>query len=223
MKALSMETSILQGEKEVKELVEYVMGNAEKLNAYDMEKEIFLRIMSIGHCAMERYFASNGSGDVGKEFVSEDGTALEKESTLRVRNYFSVFGKIKVPRTYYRGGEGCGIMPLDARVDFPERSYSYLLQEWMDVLSIRDSYKESEITLTRLLGLKVSSSRFEVVSGDTCKNYDEFYKAKELPSVESEGEKRQNVIPACFLAGIQDTVNLKLIFYLLLLTSLILL
>ena len=157
MKALSMETSILQGEKEVKELVEYVMGNAEKLNAYDMEKEIFLRIMSIGHCAMERYFASNGSGDVGKEFASEDGTELEKESTQRVRNYFSVFGKIKVPQTYYRGGEGYGIMPLDALVDFPERSYSYLLQEWMDVLSIRDSYKESEITLTRLLGLKVSS------------------------------------------------------------------
>jgi hypothetical protein len=29
-------------------------------------------------------------------------------------------------------------MPLDAQANLPERTYSYLLQEWMDLLSIRD-------------------------------------------------------------------------------------
>ena len=38
------------------------------------------------------------------------------------------------------------------------------------------------------MGLSVSSSRFEVVSGDTCKNYDKFYEDKELPCAENEGE-----------------------------------
>jgi hypothetical protein len=188
MKALSIEASILRGEKEVKDLFDDVKEKAEKLNAYDMEQEIFKRMMVIGHCAMEHYFARKGTGDIGKELELEDGTVLTKESTLRSRNYFSVFGKIKVPRSYYRGREDAGIMPLDAQVDFPERSYSYLLQEWMDVLSVRDNYKESEITLSGLLGLSVSSSRFEVVSGDTCKNYDKFYEDKELPCAENEGE-----------------------------------
>jgi hypothetical protein len=76
--------------------------NARGLYAYDMEQEIFKRMMVIGHCAMEHYFARKGTGDIGKELELEDGTVLTKESTLRSRNYFSVFGKIKVPRSYYQ-------------------------------------------------------------------------------------------------------------------------
>ncbi len=56
------------------------------------------------------------------------------------------------------------------------------------VLSIRDSFKESEITLSKLLGLKVSSSRFEVVNQESSKNYELFYEEKDLPSSDSEGE-----------------------------------
>ncbi|MCP4055458.1 MAG: ISKra4 family transposase [Mesoflavibacter sp.] len=187
MKALSVEQSILDGEKELKELFKYVETDSKALKAYDMEKVIYSRIMRIGLAAMKCYFAEKGTGDVGTELSLDDGTMLKKESTLRGRNYFSVFGKIKVPRTYYRGVGPAGVMPLDTLTDFPERSYSYLLQEWMDTLSIRDSFKESEITLSKLLGLKVSSSRFEVVNRDTGKHYDKFYEEKKLPPSDSEG------------------------------------
>ena len=47
--------------------------------------------------------------------------------------------------------------------------------------------KESEITLSKLLGLKVSSSRLEVVNRDTGKHYDKFYEEKTLPSADNEG------------------------------------
>ena len=187
MKALSAERSILDGQKELEELFKYVETDAKALKAYDMEKVIFSRIMRIGLAAMKCYFAEKGTGDVGAESALDDGTMLKKETALRGRNYFSVFGKIKVPRTYYRGEGPAGVMPLDALTDFPERSYSYLLQDWMDTLSIRDSFKESEITLSKLLGLKVSSSRFEVVNQESGKNYDRFYEEKELPSSDSEG------------------------------------
>ncbi len=83
---------------------------------------------------MKCYFAKKGTGDVGVELELDDGTALKKESTLRGRNYFSIFGKIKVPRTYYHCVGQSGVMPLDALADIPERSYSYLLQDWMDTL-----------------------------------------------------------------------------------------
>ncbi len=190
MKALSVEQSILDGEKELRELFKYVKTDANALKAYDMEKEIFSRIMRIGLAAMKCYFAEKGTGDIGAELALDNGTVLKKESTLRSRNYFSVFGKIKVPRTYYRGANMAGVMPLDVLTDFPERSYSYLLQEWMDTLSIRDSFKESEITLAKLLGLKVSSSRFEVVNRDTGKHYDKFYEGKKQPLSDSEGESQ---------------------------------
>lgn len=188
MKALSVEKSILEGENEVKELFGFVTANSPDMKAYDMEKQIFSRVMLIGQAAMKCYFAEKGTGEVGDEVVLEDGTVLNKESTLRGRDYFSVFGKIKVPRTYYRCDGQPGIMPLDAYTDFPERCYSYLLQEWMDMLSIRGSFKESEMTLTGLLGLNVSPSRFEVVNRDSSRSYDRFYEGKKPPPPESEGE-----------------------------------
>ena len=50
-------------------------------------------------------------------------------------------------------------MPLDAQADLPDRCYSYLLQETMDYLCIRDSFDESKATLEKVLGIKISSSR----------------------------------------------------------------
>jgi len=188
MKALSVEKSILEGNNEVNDLFNFVKSNTHALKAYDMEKEIFKRVMLIGLAAMKCYFAETGTGDVGTDLVLEEGKVLNRESSLRGRDYFSIFGKIKVPRTYYRSEGQTGATPLDALVDFPERCYSYLLQEFMDTLSIRESFKESEISLTKLLGLNISASRFEVVNHDTSKNYDKFYDEKELPALNSEGE-----------------------------------
>lgn len=80
-------------------------------------------------------------------------------------------------------------MPLDAQADLPDRCYSYLLQEWMDHLSIRESFKESEGTLATLLGIQVSASRLEVVNQHsvTQDGDDEFYAQKPPPVPEQEG------------------------------------
>ena len=103
MKALSVEQSIFEGEQEVKKLFEFVKTNAEEFTAYQMEQEVFSRVMRIGFNAMKCYFAEKGTGDIGDELILEDGVVLSRESPLRGRDYFSVFGKFKVPRTYYRG------------------------------------------------------------------------------------------------------------------------
>ncbi|MDM8542078.1 hypothetical protein QUF90_13405 [Desulfococcaceae bacterium HSG9] len=100
MKALSVEQSILDGEKELKELFKYVETDTKSLKAYDMEEEIFSRIMRIGLAVMKCCFAEKGTGDAGAESVLDNRTVLRKESALRGRCYFSVFGEIKVPRTY---------------------------------------------------------------------------------------------------------------------------
>jgi hypothetical protein len=59
----------------------------------------------------------------------------------------TTFGKLKVPRSCYRLDGYSGVMPLDAQADMPDRCYSYLLQETMDYLSIRDSFDGSRATL----------------------------------------------------------------------------
>jgi len=188
MPPYSIEQTILEGELGVKQLFEFVKDNAEQMDAYPMEKAIFSRLMDIGIAAMKCYFAKKGTGDVGNVLELEDGTTLKKEKRLLWKNYFSVFGKLGVPRTCYRGDGLEGVMPLDAQANLPERSYSYLLEEWMDLLSIRDSFGEASVTLNKLLGSGVSPSRFEVVNRESANSYDEFYENKEAPTPESEGE-----------------------------------
>ena len=190
MPAYSMEEMVLEGQMEVKELFEFVINNAEAMDAYSIEQSIFSRIMSIGLAAMKGYFAQKGTGDVGDVLQLEDGTILKREKRLLCKDYFSVFGKFAVPRTCYRAKGIDGVMPLDAEANIPQRTYSYLLQEWMDLLSIRDSFSEASFTLDKLLSLGVSSSRFEVVNRDSATSYDKFYENKEVPSPESEGSIR---------------------------------
>lgn len=184
----TVEQSIIEGEWEVKELFEFVQDKGGEFEAYGIEKAIFAKVMKIGLAAMKCYFAVKGTGNVGNKLELEDGTELKKESGFRERDYFSIFGKLKVPRTCYRIEDYRGVMPLDAEANLPSRCYSYLLQEWMNFLSIRDTFRESEISLEKLLGLKVSSSRLEIVNEESSRNYDEFYENKEIPSADSEGE-----------------------------------
>jgi len=188
MSAYSIEEMLLEGQMEVKELFEFVMNNAEAMDAYSMEQRIFSRILGIGLSAMKGYFAEKGTGDIGNVLELEDGTILKKEKRLLWKNYFSVFGKLRVPRTCYRTDGLDGMMPLDAQANLPERSYSYLLEEWMDLLSIRDSFGEASVTLNKLLGSGISPSRFEVVNRESANSYDEFYENKEAPTPESEGK-----------------------------------
>jgi len=187
MPAYSMEESLLEGHVEVKKLFEFVEDNAASMDAYTMEQNIFFKILAIGLLAMKGYFAAKGTGDVGDSLELEDGTVLKRQNSTSDRNYFSVFGKFPVPRNCYRADGVNGVMPLDAQANLPERTYSYLLQEWMDLMSIRDSFRESSCTLQKLLNLQISPSRYEVVSQESSNSYDEFYESKEPPSPESEG------------------------------------
>ena len=188
MQAFSIEEIIFEGENQVQDLFKFVKNMSISLEAYEMEKAIFARLMNIGLCAVTAYFASLGTGDVGPELVLEDGTVLEKQGGLYGRNYFSVFGKVKVPRTCYRGQNTEGVMPLDSKANLPCRCYSYLLQEWMNIFDIRDSFKESQVSLKKLLGLEISQSRFEIVSRESAIDYDEFYDQKSVAYFETEGE-----------------------------------
>jgi hypothetical protein len=184
----SLEESILEGKLEVSQLFEYIEKNAESMDAYQIEQEIYSRIRKIGLASMKGYFAVKGTGDIGEVLDLKDGITLKKESSLRPKSYFSVFGKFSVPRTCYRTKGHEGVMPLDAEANLPERTYSYLLQEWMDILSIRDSFSEASVTIRKLLCLEIRPSRVEVVNEESSSSYDKFYEKKQQPEPDSEGQ-----------------------------------
>ena len=188
MRAMSKEKCIADGKLGLQNLFEFVCKNAEFMQAYEMEQNILQFVLKIGFSAMEYYFAEKGTGDIGPELSLENGTILKKENRLHGKDYFSIFGKLKVPRSCYRLEGYSSVMPLDAQADLPDRCYSYLLQETMNYLSMRDSFNESQATLAKIFGLQISPSRFEVVSQDSSTSYDQFYEQKSPPALESEGQ-----------------------------------
>src|SRR2546421_13003887 len=93
MEALEVETSIAEGEQALQALLQFARDHAGKLEAHEAEKGIFKRLLPIGLAAMKLYFAQRGTGDVGAAIRRADDVLLPRETQLRGRDYFSLFGK----------------------------------------------------------------------------------------------------------------------------------
>lgn len=187
VQAFSLEKSISEGQVQVNELFKLIKEMAPESEAYEMEQEIFSNVMKIGFIAMQCYFAAKGTGDMGPELCSENEEVFKREGSLRGKSYFSIFGKFKIARTCYRGESGLGIFPLDAQANLPKNCYSYLLQDWMDSLSIEYSFEEASSFLEKFTTTKIYSNRFEAVSRESGMSYDQYYGQKDVPASSEEG------------------------------------
>ena len=188
MEAYEVEASIAEGEEGLQALVSFVRENAGQLEAHEAEKGIFKRLMPLGLAAMRLYFAQRGTGDVGPGVEREDGRVLLREGKLRERDYFSLFGKLKVPRTCYRVLGEPGVFPLDEHTNMPQRCYSYFVQEWMSVLAVEHPFKESAGWFDQLFELEVAESVLIDVAKEAHQDYEAFYRQQPAPSEQSEGE-----------------------------------
>jgi hypothetical protein len=237
MDALDVEMSIAEGEQALQALLKFARESADQIEAHEAEKGIFKRLLPIGLAAMKLYFAQQGTGDIGPALTRADGVLLPREQRLRERDYFSIFGKFAVARTCYRMPGEPGIFPLEAQVNFPERCYSYFLQEWMTLFEVEHPFKESSSWFEQLFDLDVAESVLMEVAKEAPQDYEDFYAQRPLcpedtagallvvsfdgkgvPMIKAEaaklkaklgtGEKRQKKKEA--LVGVSYTVDAKL-------------
>src|SRR6266850_7257598 len=181
MDALEVETSIAEGEQALQTLLKCVSESAGTLEAHEAEKGIFKRLLPIGLAAMKLYFAQRGTGDVGPAITRADNVRLPRETPLRGRDYFSLFGKFAVARTCDRTSGEPGIFPLDAQVNLPARCYSYFLQEWMTLFAVEHPFKESAGLFEQLFDLDVAESVLMEVAQEAPEDYEGFYTQRPAP------------------------------------------
>jgi len=186
MEAYDVELSVADGRAALGDLFRYVVSGASELEAHEVEEGIFRRLMPIGRAALMVYFAKKGTGDVGSSIERSDGKALGRQSSLSNRDYFSVFGKLPVPRTCYRTPGETGVFPLDREVNMPERCYSYFLQEWMNVFNVEHPFAEGQNLIKRFFSHALSQTAMQNVANDAHEDYDSFYEQK--APAQSEGE-----------------------------------
>lgn len=130
---------------------------------HQLELGLWKRLLAMGRAAMDYFLSLVGDGDEGERLSTAEGTLLKRSEHPHARRYVSIFGEFLIPRWVYvrREGQRIESAPLDARLQLPERDFSYPLQNWSQMLSVQMPYRQVGEVLDRLLGLQLSVSTLE--------------------------------------------------------------
>ena len=137
----------------LQQIAAYVQGEALGQDLYSVEKELFKRLLGLGHAFLSEVIARRGTGkadgpvEVGDEVLPYH---LDKE-----RTYLSIFGELQINRAYYWHQGKSGYYPLDAELNLPSRRYSYLLSEWAQSLVVEEPYEKAVHRVAELLGIQI--------------------------------------------------------------------
>ena len=136
----------------------------------------FKALLQMGFELLGYFFKQLGLGDQGPQVTLPDGRVLKRLQGLHERRYQSVFGVFTLSRWVYgvREKQAQAYVPLDARLQLPENSFSYLLQDWAQALAVEFSFEHVGEVLSRILGLKLGVSALERMNRALAEAMDDF-------------------------------------------------
>ena len=90
-----------------------------------------------------------------------DGRMVRRLKEPHVRRYLSIFGELFLHRRVYAEREKQQIerAPLDERLGLPAGEFSYVLEDWLQRLCLKESFHEAVADLRELLGSRPASVR----------------------------------------------------------------
>jgi len=155
-----------------------------------VERTVLSSVLLIGQQAIELLLALQGDGDLGEEVQTADGrTALrsEEKSTTLLR---SIFGQHAFQQFVYASGKGkaVSLRPISARLSLPAGRWSYLLQEFSQMLGVDQAYDQAMKNLGQILGSGFSVDTAERVNGHLGRSAGEFLADLPVPEQASEGK-----------------------------------
>jgi hypothetical protein len=186
---LAQETGFLKAQKQLEKMFDFVRQASEQEKRADqVERELLRQVLAMGLSLMKEFVSRAGPGDEGRQ-VEHEGRTL-KRLEKRSRRYLSVFGELQVERFVYaeRAGQKIELVPTDARLGLPERDFSYVLEDWLGRLSIKESFHEAVTSLDSLLGLAPSTASAERISQKMAEHAETFRMQQAPPPPDKEGE-----------------------------------
>ncbi len=176
--------------QEVESILRFVDADAQELELHEVERELFRQLLKLGQSLLERSIARRGTGKeaAGDTITTEAGVCLPYHTTKTRKNYLSIFGEVDIRRAYYWVKGEKGVFPIDEDLNLPERRYSYLLQEWVELLGVDCSFEQASDRLDGILGVKVWTQGVQNVSQAASTAVQPFYETEDAPAEETEGE-----------------------------------
>jgi hypothetical protein len=130
----------------------------EKLRLDQVERELFGHLLELGRRLLESYVVQAGNGDVGVTVEHLQHGLLRRSTELHAKPYQSIFGEFQINRWTYHEREGQKALhvPLDMSLGLPDQKQSYVLEDWLERLTISEPFEQAVKTLNELLGVKTS-------------------------------------------------------------------
>lgn len=157
--------------------------------AHEVEQHLFRKVMEWGLMMLRAFFRQTGNGDLGETFTLPDGRTLVRLPEPHDRRYVSVFGETELSRMVYgtREGQVLEFVPTDQRLSLPESEFSYLLQEWDQLLGIEHAYGKVRETIETILDLKQSVDSLERMNRQMAEAVPAFQASLPAPQPDQEG------------------------------------
>ena len=124
------------------------------------------------------------------EVIEHEGKELHRLPERRTRPYVSAFGPTPFTRDVYavRETQRQEVVPLDAKLGMPESDTSYLLQKWSGAQFVKESYKESQVTLQSILGFAPSVNSLEDMAAQAAEHAAAYLEQQRPVDPTTEGE-----------------------------------
>ncbi len=130
---------------------------------HEVEEMTFADLMETGRETIAAFIEEQKEDLPRPAEIEHEGKTLQRLPESRVREYVSAFGPTPFARDVYatRETQRQEVVPLDAKLGMPESDTSYLLQKWSSTQFVKESYKESHMTLAGILGFAPSVNCLE--------------------------------------------------------------
>jgi hypothetical protein len=163
---------------------------AEGLPVHEVENGLWELLLKTGRQAIQAFFDSHGTGDLGARITLPDGQEVHRLPVLHGRRYVSIFGEFVLSRTVYgsREGQSLEFVPLDNRLQLPASVFSYVLQDWDQSLAVEQAFSQVSRTIERMLHLKQSVDSLEGMNRQMAQEVSWFRDLQGSPPAVEEGK-----------------------------------
>jgi hypothetical protein len=166
--------------QEFDELLDFVIMDTETSTADQVERHIFRQLLRLGLLLLKAFFQMRSHNCNRESIVEASGLEIPYLAE-RERTYYSVFGKLKLVRPYFYSRGTGGRAPLDEALGLGEASYSELLREMHEQLSVYIPYEKAVAVMSRFFNIKLSKRVVQNMVSQDASVVTTYYEQKEPP------------------------------------------
>lgn len=174
-KIKSFETGLITEKlSEVFVMLEDSLDQEQRIDLF--ERDLLSRLLDLGREILELFVEKSGDGDLGETVSTPDQGTLRRSGEKQQRRYQSIFGDLTVKRYVYwkREKQKAVVKPLDQKLALPKNDQSYVLEDWLQRLVVKETYGEAVTSLKTLLNLPTSVRSAERMNRDLAAHISDF-------------------------------------------------